>query len=82
MRCARLAGAGRDGCEPRAGKELVGLIPEVQSFIDPISMAAFSDSSTSYRQHIGDTGILGSGQETAEGVLEIIRREGLYGSVD
>ena len=82
VRCARLAVAGRDGVEPRAGNELVGLIPEVQSFIDPISMGAFPDSSTSYRQHIGDTGILGSEQETAEAVLEIIRREGLYGIVD
>ena len=45
-------------------------------------MGAFPDSSTSYRQHIGDTGVLGSEQEAAEAVLEIIRREGLYGIVD
>ena len=82
VRCARLAVAGRDGVEPRAGNELVGLIPEVQSFIDPISMGAFSDSSTSYRQQIGEAGILGSEQETGEAVLEIIRREGLYEGVD
>ena len=82
VRCARLAVAGRDGVEPRAGNELVALIPEVQSFIDPISMGAFPDSSTSYRQQIGETGILGSKQETGEAVLEIIRREGLYGSLD
>tara|TARA_Y100001960_G_scaffold144879_1_gene153540 strand:- start:411 stop:1028 length:618 start_codon:yes stop_codon:yes gene_type:complete len=82
VRCARLAVAARDGAEPRAGNELVGLIPEVQSFIDPISMGAFSDSSTSYRQRIGDTGFLGSEQDAAEAVLEIIRREGLYGNVD
>ena len=82
VRCARLAVAARDGAEPRAGNELVRLIPEVQSFIDPISMSAFPDSSTSYRQRIGDTGFLGSEQHAAEAVLKIIRREGLYGNVD
>ena len=49
---------------------------------DPISMGAFPDSSTSYRQRIGDTGFLGSEQDAAEAVLEIIRREGLYGNAD
>ena len=61
---------------------MVGLIPEVQSFIDPINMGVFPDSSTSYRQRIGDTGFLGSEQHAAEAVLKIIRREGLYGNVD
>ena len=79
---ARLAVAGRDGIEPKAGGELAGLIPNVQSFIDPVKMGALPDSSTGYRKQIGDTGSLRPGQEVAGAVLEIIRREGLYEDAD